>query len=56
VDYSTKVDHEGTEEPKDEQDDGDRPEHACPLNGFCVPCGAPIRRATRMPRSMIIRP
>ena len=31
VDYATKVDYEGTEEPKDEQDDGDRPEHACPL-------------------------
>ena len=55
VNYSTDVDHEGTEEPKDEQDDGDRPEHACPLSEFCVPCGATNRRATRMPRSVIIR-
>jgi hypothetical protein len=31
VDYPTNVGYEGTEEPKDEQDDGNRPEHACPL-------------------------
>src|SRR5687768_896146 len=43
VDYSTDVDHEGTEEPKDEQDDGDRPEHACPLSEF-FPCNYSVRR------------
>src|SRR5687768_18170244 len=49
VDYSTNVYHEGTEEPKDEQDDGDRPEHACPLSENCLPSAAMTRRATGMP-------
>src|SRR5688500_18173905 len=49
VDYSTNVYHEGTEEPKDEQDDGDRPEHACPLSENCLPSAAMTRRAAGMP-------
>jgi hypothetical protein len=54
VDYSTKVDYEGTEKPKDEQDDGDRPEHACPLREIVSGAARPLGRATGMPHTVFI--